>query len=227
MLWALQFCIGVDKKMECNMANAPPINEAIIQQPRTPSALRAFVEKIHDEVRVIADERDKGILKKGIYRVFLDEIVPLSRFAVARYTDEFKIQPVLGNQAYDALVLDRDGAIISKIEITVPHDGQADAWDSKLVVDGCHGTVHVHRLGEEIRELSRFILDTARKKAGKDYSDCTLVIVIKKSAPFESVSAAHNAQIDCIAEELRKIPFRAKKVFLFIMPDRMIPIMTS
>lgn len=209
------------------MANAPLVNKAIIQQPRTPSALRAFVQKIHDEVRVIADERDKGILKKGIYKVFLDEIVPLSRFAVARYTDEFRIQPVLGNQAYDALVLDRGGAIISKIEITVPHDGQAEACDSKLVVAEGHGTVHVHRPGREIRELSRFVLDTACKKAGKDYSDCTLVFFIKTLTPFESVLAAHNAQLDCIAEELRKIPFKAKEVFLLIAPDRLIPIMAN
>lgn len=209
------------------MVNAALIDEAIIQLPRTPSELRAFVEKINDEARVIPDERDKGILKKGIYKVFLDEIVPLSRFAVARYTDQFRIQPVLGNQAYDARVLDCNGAIINKIEITVPHNGRAEASDSKLVVSGRHGTVHVHRPGQQIRKLSLFIAKTASNKAKKDYSDCTLVIYIKMLPVFEALEAAHNAQIDRIADELRNIPFRAKEVFLFIVPDRMIPIMAN
>lgn len=201
------------------------LSKELIEQPRTPTELRAFVDGIHDDVAAIPNELLKGMQKKGLYKVFLDEIAPLSRFAVAHYQDDVRIQPVLGNQAYDALVLDGNDIIVDKIEMTYPHDGDAKARDSRLVVDRTFGTLRAYDPGEEIRALGGFIVDTAHKKSLNDYSDCTLVFVLKTLPPFKSYLSAHSTEIDRIVEELRHIPFQAKAVSLLVMPDRVIRIL--
>ncbi len=201
------------------------LSKDLIQQPRTPTELRAFVDGIHDDVAAVPDELLKGMKKQGLYKVFLDEIVPLSRFALARYSDEFRVQPVLGKQAYDALVLNRDGVTIARLEMTYPHDGSAKARDSRLVINRGFGVLRAYDPGEEVRAMACFIVDAAQKKSLKDYSDCTLVFALKTQPPFDSFLSAHSAQIDWIVEELRHIPFQAKAVFLLVMPDRVIRIL--
>jgi hypothetical protein len=200
------------------------LTKELIQRARTPTELRAFVGGIHDAVASIPDELLKGMQKQGLYKVFLDEIVPLSWFTLARYSNDFRVQPVLGKQAYDALVLDRDGVTIAKLEMTSPHDGSAKAGDSRLVINRGFGALRACDPGEEVRALAGFIVDAAHKKSLKDYSDCTLVFALKTLPPFDSFLSAHSAQIDWIVEELRHISFRAKAVFLLVMPDRVIRI---
>jgi hypothetical protein len=206
------------------MMDAPWVDEATIQQPRTPRELEDFVRHVHREVAAIPEERHKGMMKKGIYKVFLDEIVPLSQFAALHYLEDIQIKPVLGNQAHDALVLDKSGAVVGKIEMTAPQDGAAVANDSKLAVDRGFGNLSCYGPGEEIANLSRFIVDTARKKAKKDYSDCVLVIVISTLPPFDSFKSAHDMQIERVLKELQSIQFKAQKVFLLISPVKLVRI---
>ena len=75
------------------------------------------------------------MLKKGLYKEFLYEIVPLSCFAVLEYQESCQILPVLGNQGFDAVVLDESGREIDRIEMTCPGDGAENAKDARLVVD--------------------------------------------------------------------------------------------
>jgi hypothetical protein len=57
------------------------IEKSELEQRRTPAELREFVERIKDTVCADKAERHCGILKKGIYKEFIDELVPLSWFA--------------------------------------------------------------------------------------------------------------------------------------------------
>src|SRR5208337_3701433 len=85
------------------------------QQRRSPRAFRDFVVILKEAVEADTAERHRGILKKGLYKEFLDEIVPLSIFALEFYPENYGIQWENRNQknkktsGYDALVFDETG----------------------------------------------------------------------------------------------------------------------
>jgi len=200
------------------------ITPSEFQQPRSPSDLREFVVRLKNAVQADESELHRGIQKKGLYKEFLDELVPLSRFAILKYPDSYKIQSILGNQGYDALVFNEMGEEVERIEITTPHDGAADAVDARLVVERGYGKIHGGKPGEDFDALLPQVLETCRKKAQKDYSDCTLVVSIAPMPPFRSFEPRYEEQIETLVREMVQIEFKAKRVFLLILPDRLIDI---
>ena len=155
-----------------------------IQQRRSPIALREFVDHVRDAVRSDTSELKFGLRMKGLYNGFIKEIVPLSRFAAQAYPETYRIQPVLGNQGYDAFVFDETGTEVDRVEMTKPHDGEARAADAKLVVNRGYGRFREQDPGDDFNELVSFVLDTCKKKAQKDYGNCTLVVAIDPQPPF-------------------------------------------
>lgn len=200
------------------------ITASEIQQRRSPRALRDFVVQLKDAVRASKQELRSGILKSGLYKEFLDEIVPLSVFALQIYPEGYQVQPILGNQGYDALVFDDRGREVDRIEITSPHDGISEARDARLVVDRGIGEVHIGQPGDEFDALVPYVLATCRKKAEKDYGDCTLVVAIESTTPIVSFHAKHEQQIALITAEMAQIKFKAKRVFLLLLPDNILAI---
>lgn len=198
------------------------ITPSEIQQPRTPSKLREFVVRLKESVEADEDERHCGILRMGVYKQFLDELVPLSCFAMQSYPDSYKIQPVIGNQGYDAVVFNELGEEIEHIEITAPRDGAEEAIDARLIVDRGYGRFHVGDPGEDFDALIPQVLDTCRKKSHKDYNDCALVVSIAPIPPFDAFVSRYEEQIEVLVSELEKIKFKAKRVFLLILPDKLI-----
>lgn len=200
------------------------ITSSVMQQRRSPGALREFVTRLKATVRAEEMERHRGILKKGLYKEFLDEIVPLSLFALQSYPESHEIQSVLGNQGYDALVFDESGTEVDRIEVTIPHDGAAAAKDARLIVNRGYGQFRVGDPGYDFDALFPHVLAACRNKAAKDYQDCTLVVVIEPMLPFEQFEAEYEGQILALAQEMAKIKFRAKRVFLLVMPDRLVAV---
>jgi len=202
------------------------ITSSELEQRRSPAALREFVVRLKAAVNANEFERHCGHLKKGLYKQFLDEIIPLSRFAILAYPENYEVQPVLGNQGYDALVFDELGAEVDRVEITTPHDGTAEAKDAKLVVSQGIGSVSVYNPGDEVTVLFPHVIKTCLKKALNDYSNCTLVVAIAPSPPFEITShmEQYDKQITTLASEISKIRFKAKRVFLLVLPDRLVNI---
>ena len=98
------------------------ITKEDIEIGRTPSELRQFVTTEKLKVNKCKQERHRAMRMKGIYKVFVDEIIPLSLFCMKIYPDNYKIFPKLGNQGYDAIVKDENGKIFEYVEITAPHD---------------------------------------------------------------------------------------------------------
>lgn len=193
-----------------------------IQQPRSPKALRDFVIALKERVRANEEERHRGILKKDLYKEFLDEIVPLSRFAMIQYPEKYRILPVLGNQGYDAVVLDEFNEEIERIEITCPGNGAEKANDARLIVNQGVGSFHSGEPGYDFDDLFVFVLATCREKARKDYSDCTLVVAIEPISPFSGFEKRYEDQIAALVNEIRLIKFNAKRVALLILPDRLV-----
>lgn len=200
------------------------VTSSDIQQPRSPSNLREFVVRLKEVVQADESERHRGILRLGLYKQFLDELVPLSCFVIQQYPENFKIQPILGNQGYDAVVFNEMGEEMEHIEITTPRDGAAEAIDARLVVDRGYGQFHVGDPGEDFDALIPQVLETCRKKAQKDYSDCMLVVSIAPMPPFNSFVTRYEEQIKTLVREIKQIEFKAKRVFLQVLPDRLIEI---
>ena len=124
-----------------------------IQQRRSPRALHDFVVGLKDAVRANEAELLSGMRKQGLYKEFLDEIVPLSIFALQTYPEGYEIQPVLGNQGYDALVFDNTGREVDRVEITTPHDGSSEARDARCVMHQGYSQVKVGQPGDDFDAL--------------------------------------------------------------------------
>lgn len=197
------------------------ITKKDIQKPRSPRDLRKFVCSIKEKVRAVESERHAAMRKRGVYKVFSDEIIPLSIFALKIYPNSCSIQPELGNQAYDAIVKDSAGKPIDYIEITFPHDGQRDAKDAKLVISRGFGDIHIDSLGKDIDRLNKFVLETCLKKSKKDYSNCTLVIVID-FWPVKEHRLLYSRKIDQVLTQIKTIPFKARRVFLLLLEQKKI-----
>ena len=195
-----------------------------MQQQRSPQALRDYVVGLKDAVRADEAERRLGILKEGLYKEFLDEMVPLSIFALQTYPEHYRIQLVLGNQGYDALVFDEVGKEVDRVEMTIPHDGNAEAKDAKLVISRGYGQVKIWIPGDDFDALFPHVLTACQKKAAKDYSDCTLVIAVELLPPFASFESKYEKQIEGLVSKMTKMRFKAKRVFLLVLPDRVIAV---
>jgi len=200
---------------------------ADMQRRRSPRALREYVLATKEAVSADVEERHRGILKEGLYKQFLDELVPLSCFAVWAYPENCEIRWVAGNQAFDALVFDDRGLECDRVEITTPHDGKAEARDARLVVSRGYGSVRIGTPGDEVEDLVPHVLRVCQEKAKKDYADCTLVIAIHPEPSFESLRSLREGQIQSVADRLAAIPFKAKRAFLLVLPDTVLPLHCS
>ena len=200
------------------------ITSSEIELFRSPSDLREFVNKLKQAVQADESERHRGIQKKGLYKEFLDELIPLSCFALLAYPDNYKVQLVLGNQGYDAKVFDETGKEVDRIEITIPHNGAAEAKDARLIVDRGYGQIDIGDPGADFAAKFQYVRDTCRKKAQKDYGSYTLVVAIDPMPPFQSFELQYEQKIKELVSEMAQIKFNAKRVFLLVIPDRVIDV---
>jgi hypothetical protein len=193
------------------------ITEDDIQKRRSPRGLRQFVTRRKKKINSIKSERHKAIQRRGLYNVFIKEIVPLSVFALKIYDNSYTVEPILGNQGYDAIVKDKGGNIIDYVELTFPDDWKSEAEDANLVVSRGGGKTNVFSPGDDIDGLSKFIHDICLKKAQKDYSDCTLVIVIDFWPVSKQFRKLYSRKIKEVTKNIQAFAFKAKRVYLLLL----------
>jgi hypothetical protein len=193
-----------------------------IEKPRSPRGLRKFVCCRKEKVKAMTTERHAAIQRKGIYNVFIKEIVPLSIFALKAYPNTCRVEPRLGNQDYDTIVRDTHGNIIDYVELTFPGDWEDEAKDAKLIVSRGYGKYHGYSPGQDIERLSKFIRAACLKKAKNDYSNRTLVVVIAFLTPSKQHRLLYSRKIKQILTQLRSISFKAKRVFLLLLEQHKI-----
>lgn len=189
-----------------------------IQMRRSPRELRRFAEDVREAVKKDRAEFELGMQKCGLYKEFLDEIEPLSYFAILQYPNTHSVEPVLGNQGYDAVIYDADGQIVDRVELTKPYDGATAATDAREVIKHGFGGIRVHDPGDETEVLLPIIERTCRSKAQKDYSDATLVFVIPALPPLSGFEDRFEAQLSRIKASLASPTYRAKRVFMLVPP---------
>ena len=196
------------------------ITKEDIEIGRTPNELRQFVTTEKLKVNKCKQERHRGMRMEGIYKVFVDEIISLSLFCMKIYPDNYKIFPKLGNQGYDAIVKDENGKIFEYVEITSPYDGRKAANVAKLAVEKgiALNTCRDYNSGSDLIDMFSIIMDVCKKKSKKDYSNCSLVIDIDFSPPFEEEKPIYLQSLKELEEKILKINFNVKKIYLLIIP---------
>jgi hypothetical protein len=194
------------------------ISKQEIEKPRSPRGLRQFVTRRVKKIREIKDERHKAIKKRGIYKVFSDEIVPLSIFCLKHYPNTYVVEPVLGNQAYDAIVMNDQGQVVDYVELTLIYYGVLAAENARLVVSRSYGQTNVYAPGENLTRMFSFYLNQCQKKSLKDYTDCSLVFILDFVPPRSEHRQEYLSHINQLIEEIRRISFKANKVYLLVKP---------
>lgn len=189
-----------------------------IEKTRSPRGLRQFVMRRITQICRLTNERHDALRKKGIYKVFSDEIIPLSIFCLKTYPNTYTVQPVIGNQGYDAIVRDEKWNIYDHIELTLPHDGLSAANNARLVVERGHSEIDMYRPGENLNRMFSLILKACQNKSIKDYSNCSLVVCLNFSPPFPKHKKVYLSSINKLIDEIRDISFHARKVYLLVMP---------
>ena len=200
------------------------ITKEDIETERTPNELRQFVTTLKSKINNCEQERHRGMLKEGIYKVFVDEIIPLSLFCLKVYPDNYKIFPKLGNQGYDAIVKDENGKIFEYVEITAPHDGRKAANVAKLAVKNgiALNTLRDYNSGSDLIDMFSIIMDVCEKKSKKDYSNCSLVIDIDFSPPIKEEKTIYVQLLKELEKKILKMKFNVKKIYLLIIPLDMV-----
>lgn len=188
---------------------------------RTAAQLREFVEGIRTTVRGNLVEFKNGICKTCVYKEFLDEVMPLSYFVEIEYPSNFTVQPIMGNQGFDAVVYNEAGDLHERLELTVPHDGASAALTARARAEVGHGILLVGEPCEDFFRIKPYVLSTCKAKALKDYSGIRLVVVVNVQPPFEGHEEKYKACIDSLLVSVSTIHFNGKSVVLFF-PLRLI-----
>lgn len=197
-----------------------PLSAADLETPRTPAELRAFVEHVRTSVRANRSEFELGMTKQGYYKEFLDEVVQLCNFAEVAYPADYKVKPILGDQGFDAIILDAQGNEIEKVEFAKPHDGAAAAANARQVVARGYSDVQVYDHTEVLNEFISFFEATSKAKSLKDYSGVTVVFTLAAPPALAGEEAVFERQVERLKGIIAANKFKAKRVFLYVPHGR-------
>jgi hypothetical protein len=186
---------------------------------RTPSELLDWVESKLDQIGSTDDGERALRLGEGLAKQLVEEVYPLAIFGWHKFsnTDRILLRPVIGNQAYDAVLTGATGerSSLGYVEITQSHEGETEylrrldlqqrgftfghspvtktgTKKTGLRVSVEPGVFHPSDVAKD--ELGR-IVDAAKRKAAKDYPPNTsLIIVFDDNAFFRR--ATDDASLD-------------------------------
>jgi hypothetical protein len=102
-------------------------------QEWSPPELLTWVSKTCERIVNLRGGATALRLLEGTCKTLLEEIYPLAIFAAFRYVDSpnVRVRPVLGNQPYDALIIESAGPI--RLEITQAREEEAEYLRSRLL----------------------------------------------------------------------------------------------
>lgn len=193
------------------------LNKHDLEKPRSIVKAVEFVQSLRKNSD--REERKKIRSKKGLYRKYLQEYLPLLFYSLNNYgiVDDIKIKANLNNDNYDGFILDIENIEIERIEITYPIDGEKESSDAKQLNE--KGITDIEDFGDEKREKNlNNVLRVANEKSLKDYSLSTLVITINAYHYLSLNEVEDMLRIYRFVEQLKSITYNAKKVVLLILP---------
>ena len=194
------------------------ISDDDLYAKRTIRQLSEYIQNVKTAVNKDKNEKAKANLKKGNYKKFLEELIPLLIYGKEKYGIDSSnyFQLIKGNQAYDAIISDKYSEI-EIVEITFPIDGKEENIDAKVLNNRGYGKI---RLLDDFgqNEVKRRILEKAKDKSLKNYIGKTLIIILDPYPFFEMDDEDDLLVIGEIAEELKKIKYSANCVYLIVLP---------
>jgi len=157
-------------------------------------------------------------VKKGIYRKYLQEYIPLFYYALTSYGiyKEIKIAGNMNNDNFDGRILE-NGVEIEKIELSFPIEGKRENEEAKQLNEKGISNVYEFSTTKESAYLDLVFLK-AEEKSTKDYSESTLIITLDLWPYFSLDDIDDMSTIYDFRDRLKTLKYIAKKVILFIPP---------
>jgi hypothetical protein len=110
----------------------PNLMKSDIERPRVARELYEWVQRVHGEFGKTAEGKSALRRRSAPYlKELLQEIWPLANYAwlFFRERSDVRFHPVIGNQSYDALLVDESGSTLCYFEITQALHGEAGYQD--------------------------------------------------------------------------------------------------
>jgi hypothetical protein len=214
-------------------------SKAEIEKERNPSELYDWLNQKVKQICSTKEGLKDFRLQKGLLKQLVEEVAPLAIFGKQKFddTDQVLLQPVIGNQNYDAVVTDLRTVPASKgyIEITQSHEGEDDylrrcellkegyVFSKAPVIKTGKGksrTVSIPpaatSVEERVKSEMNRILDAAKRKAGKDYPvNTALIISFDDMPPFEKALEVMGTTIDnFVKKEVLNLDLRFSQLYL-------------
>lgn len=105
----------------------PSLTKSDFERPRTQVELRKWVDDLHRRFGQTKESKRAARLKQGnLVKEFIEEIWPLALFADAfcKGRPDILFKPVVGNQSYDALLIDASTQrVLHHLQVTQSFDG--------------------------------------------------------------------------------------------------------
>lgn len=182
---------------------------------RSPKNLAKFSQGFKDWVS--ENNLEAGLLRKGEnYKFFIDEVWPLSNFCNIILDESYEVEPIKGNQGYDAKVY-RSGKFQFNIEIAYPHDGETRAQNARKLIDNA-GPIVRFPAPSDLMDAINIIDKVCQEKAKKDYSDCLLLFNIAIGAVNERRFDDFLPAMQKVQEVVEGYRYKAKSVYLYFSP---------
>ena len=174
-----------------------------------------YVETIRDNIISDGSELKRLRLKKGTYKKYLEEFLPLVEFSKIRYAinADLTFKLVEGNQSFDAQVMKND-EIIRKIEFTYPRDGNQE--NSEALKLNSAGFANISIDENIVTEYLEQIFLAASKKSKKDYGNAIVVIHIVPHWIMDLGNPRDRRKIQDLVYRLGTIAYNAAEVVLQI-----------
>jgi hypothetical protein len=196
-----------------------PLDQAELERPRKPSELSRFVNELFRTIEGDEAAQQAARLRRDHFKEFIREILPLSIFASWRYPDEQVLcVPRIGNQGYDAEIVNLDNELVERIEVTWPEDGQLRKLVARRLNELGHDRCEVDPR-EGRTEIARQFRKVASAKSLIDYGNASLLFVLDLLPNYYFKQPDTQRDLDQLEELLRSTDWTgAARVFLIPLP---------
>ncbi|EPE60714.1 hypothetical protein L479_02912 [Exiguobacterium sp. S17] len=186
---------------------------------RSPSEMDNYFNEI-----IATLKRDRLALKvsrlrKGWFKEFQEEFVPAYVFSLSPYFPrDAKVKIIIGNQNYDFVVLNPDGAE-EKYEVSSYIDGKQEVAIAKaLNKDGVWSSRlrSYEHLEEKTATYMEKTKNNIKKKSMKDYTDISLIFSVTTFQFAPVLNTRPEFSIENLVNFIQVTPFRAKHIYLIV-----------
>ncbi len=109
---------------------------------------------------------------------------------------------------------------VAELRIESPAMLFLEGSDAMLTVSRGYSNILTrnYKSGDDLNDMFPVIMEVCDKKSKKDYSDCSLVIVISFFPPFKEEEPAYIKLIQKLEKKIIEINFIVKKIYLLVIP---------